>query len=266
MRRSFGWRVTRVALLIVFGIFFLLPIAALIEFSTRGVGLTGPRTLGSWREIGDYPELVSAILSSLQLAVLTSLMALLLLLPTMVWVRLRLPKLARLVEFVSLLPLTIPAIVLVVGWAPIYKWITYFTPDRYQASPQALVFAYIVLVLPYTYRALDAGLAAIDVRTLAEAARSLGAGWATVMFRVIAPNVRSAVLNGALLAASLVIGEFTVSSLLNYMNVQVAMNNLGQANAGVSVAVAAGAILVTFLLLFTVSIAGAARRGRTRES
>ena len=82
---------------------------------------------------------------------------------------------AALVEFVCLLPLTIPAIVLVVGLAPVYAWITYLLGE----SPLTLTFAYIVLVLPFAYRALDAGLSAIDVVTLAEAARSLGASWAT---------------------------------------------------------------------------------------
>ena len=51
---------------------------------------------------------------------------LVLLVPTMTWVRLRLPGLRRTVEFICLLPLTIPAIVLVVGLAPVYAWVTYF--------------------------------------------------------------------------------------------------------------------------------------------
>ena len=45
---------------------------------------------------------------------------LVLLVPTMTWVRLRLPGLTRTVEFICLLPLTVPAIVLVVGLTPIY--------------------------------------------------------------------------------------------------------------------------------------------------
>ena len=39
------------------------------------------------------------------------------------------------------------------------------------------------LALPYMYRAVDTGLRAIDVRTLTEAAESLGAGWPTILFR-----------------------------------------------------------------------------------
>jgi putative spermidine/putrescine transport system permease protein len=264
-RRARRLQVIRWVVLLAFGLIFFIPLAALVEFSTRKVTLSGPRTLEYWRQIGDYPDLIAAIRASLELAAITSVLALVLLVPTMVWVRLRLPKLARTVEFLCLLPLTIPAIVLVVGWVPIYLWINYFTPTQYQTSPLVLAFAYIILVLPFMYRSLDAGLQAIDVPTLTEAARSLGAGWTTVMLRVIVPNIRAAVLNSALLAVSLVLGEFTVASLLNYVNVQVAMNNIQQANAGVSVAVAAASLLVVFILLIGLSFVGRRRRGSALE-
>ena len=260
-QRAGRLRVLRWVVLFVFGVIFAAPLLAMVEFSTRQTDLGGPRTLEYWRQIVDYPDLLSAILASLELAVITAVGALVLLVPTMVWIRLRLPKLSRLVEFLCLLPLTIPAIVLVVGWAPIYLWINYFTPAQYQTSPLVLAFAYIVLVLPYMYRSLDAGLQAIDVPTLAEAARSLGAGWTTVMVRIITPNISSAVLNSSLLAVSLVLGEFTVASLLNYVNLQVAMNNLQQANAGVSVAVASASLLFVFILLVALSFVGRRRRG-----
>ncbi|NAZ83224.1 ABC transporter permease subunit [Kineococcus sp. R8] len=252
-------------MLVLFGTFFAVPLLALVEFSTRGAGgIGGSRSLTGWAQIADYPDLVGAIVASLELAVLTSVVSLALLVPTMVWIRLRVPQLSRLVEFLCLLPLTIPAIVLVVGWAPIYLWINYLTPRAYQASPLALTFAYVVLVLPYSYRTIDAGLAAIDVRTLSEAARSLGASWATVLLRVIAPNIGPALLNAAVLSVALVLGEFTVASLLNYVNVQVAMNNLSQQNSNVAYAVATASLAAVFLLLFLLSLAG--RRRRTRGS
>ena len=82
---------------------------------------------------------------------------------------LRLNTTGHTLEFLCLLPLTIPAIVLVVGLAPVYAWVTYFLGG----SSLTLTFAYVILVLPFAYRALDAGLSAIDVKTLSEAARSL---------------------------------------------------------------------------------------------
>jgi putative spermidine/putrescine transport system permease protein len=254
--RRLKLQVFRVVVFVVMGIFFLVPIGAMLEFSTRSTTFEAPRTLASWTTIVTYHTLVAAIIASLELAAITSAAMLLLLLPTMIWVRLRLPRLNRIIEFLCLLPLTIPAIVLVVGLLPVYSWMSNNISD----SILTLSFAYVILVLPYTYRALDAGLSAINVKTLSEAARSLGAGWATVIWRVIAPNMSAALLNACLLSVALVLGEFTFANILAYVNVQVEINQLGQANAGVSIAVSVASLLFAFVLLMVLSFVGAARR------
>lgn len=261
-RRQLAFRWVVVSVL---GVFFLLPLFAMLEFTTRraggGLSFTTWRQLLDWRRLGtDYPDLWTGMKSSFGLVLLTVLLMLVLLVPTVVWVRLRLPWLRRVVEFICLLPLTIPAIVLVVGLAPVYAWVTYFLGG----SPLTLTFAYTVLVLPYAYRSLDAGLSAIDVRTLAEAARSLGAGWGTVMLRVVLPNIRSAVLSAAFLTVALVLGEFTIASLLDRTNLQVAINLLGKSSATMSVAVSLAALVLAFLLLFLLSFAGQRRRRRVK--
>src|SRR5437879_9177790 len=165
--RRIKLRIFRITVFLVMGAFFLVPIGAMFEFSTRGNSLTAPRTLDTWTAIIKVPDLVQAISVSLQLAVITSVAMLALLLPTMVWVRLRLPALRRIIEFICLLPLTVPAIALVVGMVPLYRWIKINVSE----SILMLAFAYLVLVLPYSYRTLDAGLASIDLKTLTEAAQ-----------------------------------------------------------------------------------------------
>jgi putative spermidine/putrescine transport system permease protein len=261
-RRARRQRIFRWIVVTVLAVFFLLPLYAMVEFTTRGAGghtsLATWRLLVNWRQLSaTYPDLSAGIVASLELAVLTVVLMLLLLVPTVIWVRLRLPRLRRLVEFICLLPLTIPAIVLVVGLAPVYAWVTYFLGG----SALTLTFAYTILVLPYAYRAIDAGLSAIDVRTLAEAARSLGASWATVMWRVVVPNIRSAVLSAAFLTVALVLGEFTIASLLNRTNLQVAINLLGKSSATMSVAVSLAALVLAAVLLLLLSFAS---RGRGR--
>jgi putative spermidine/putrescine transport system permease protein len=252
-------RLFRYGVLAVLGAFFLLPLVAMLEFSTRG-GLEGGRDFTAWTSIADDPDLLRAIATSLQLAVLTSALMLVLLLPTMVWVHLRLPRLRRLLEFLCLLPLVIPAIVLVVGIASLYTWVTYFLGN----SALTLVFVYVVLVLPYAYRALESGLVAMDLRTLSEAARSLGAGWGTVLLRVVLPGVRGAVLSAALLTVALVLGEFTLASLLNFPTLQVAINLVGKRDAALSIAVSLAALLLAFFLLLLLSAVGGPRR--TKDS
>ncbi|MBK8077572.1 MAG: ABC transporter permease subunit [Kineosporiaceae bacterium] len=247
----------RVVVLVALGSFFVVPLLALFEFSTRGVGEGAPRTMDAWRRIVSDSTLVGAILASLELALLTSVFALVLMVPTMIWVRLRLPQLSRLVEFICLLPLTIPAIVLVVGLGPVYAWVRYLARTD---SILTLFLAYVVLVLPYVYRSLDTGLAAIDVRTLSEAARSLGATWFDVIVKVVVPNMAAAVLNSALLCVAIVMGEYTIASLLNYVNLQVAIQQLGLADASMSMAVSLAALIFAFVLLVLLSFVG--RRGR----
>jgi putative spermidine/putrescine transport system permease protein len=248
-RRASAWRLV---LLLGFGVFFLLPLVAMLEFSTRGAA---GRSFAAWRAIVRDPDLVGAITVSLELAALTVAGMLVLLVPVATWVHLRLPKVRRLIEFICLLPLTIPAIVLVVGIAPIYAWVNYFFGE----SSLTLAFVYVILVLPYAYRAIDNGLGAIDLRTLAEAARSLGAGWGTVLVRVVVPNIRGALVSASFLSVALVLGEFTLASLLNFNNLQVTINLLGKRAADVSVAVSLASLVFAFVLLIGLSFVGRRR-------
>jgi putative spermidine/putrescine transport system permease protein len=246
----------------VFGLFFLLPLLALARFSLEGAKL-GTWSVTPWRQIASYqntgiPPLLSSIEITLELAVITCAVMLVLLVPTMVWVRLRVQWLARTIEFICLLPLTIPAIALVVGLGEIYNKIRHFS-----LSALMLFWVYVILALPYAYRALAAGLSAIDVTTLSEAARSLGASWFTVMVRVIAPNMRAAILNALLLTGALVLGEFTIAYLLLYTNLQVELYSISRStpNAGVLFSTSLAALLFAFVLLLILSYAGR-RRGR----
>jgi putative spermidine/putrescine transport system permease protein len=253
----------RYVVFIVFGLFFMLPLLAMVRFSLEGAKL-GTWSGAAWKQIASYqgegvPPLLSSIEITLELAVITSVVMLVLLVPTMIWVRLRVQWLARTMEFLSLLPLTIPAIVLVVGLGPIYNRI-----QHYSLSALMLFWIYVVLGLPYAYRALAAGLSAIDVATLSEAARSLGASWFTVMVRVIMPNMRQAILNALLLSFSLVLGEFTIAFLLLYNNLQVELYSISRntPNAGVIFSTSSAALAFAFVLLLILSYAGRRRRGR----
>jgi putative spermidine/putrescine transport system permease protein len=242
----------------VFGLFFLLPFLAMVRFSLEGSKL-GTWSLTAWTQIASYPGLLSAVEITLELAVLSCAVMLVLLVPTMIWVKLRVQWISRTIEFLCLLPLTIPAIVLVVGLAPIYNRIRH-----YNLSALQLFWAYVILALPYAYRALAAGLDAIDATTLSEAARSLGASWFTVMVRVIAPNMRQAILNALLLTGALVLGEFTIAYLLLYTNLQVALYAISRntPNAGVLFSTSAAALMLAFGLLLILSYVGRRRRGR----
>lgn len=260
-RRRTGAAVARAVILTLILGFLLLPMIAMVEFSTRGD--YGARSLDAYAAIFTYPNMVDGIVNSLEISVLTVLGMLLLLVPTMVWTVVRVPRMRRVVEFLCLLPLAFPAIVLVVGIVPMYR----FVGQNFGViggSPLTLTFIDIVLVLPYSYRAIDSSMRSIDTATLADAARSLGASWPRAILEIIVPNLRGGILSASVLAIALVLGEYTISSLLSFNTLQVVIFLLGKRDPYVSVAVSFGALIFAFILLFVISrfAPGAVHRGQ----
>ena len=200
--------------IVVGALYFLIPLIGTFEFSMRM--RRGVYSFDAYRAVLSDPRFQATFGYSTILAFATIVVGVLLVVPTAYWVQLRLPSLRPVVEFITLLPLVIPAIVLVFGYLRIYGSSSLLPmTSNERATDVLLMFSYVTLALPYMYRAVDTGLRAIDVRTLTEAAESLGANWATILFRVIFPNVRVAVLSGAFLTFAIVIGEFTMASLLD---------------------------------------------------
>lgn len=207
--------------IILGAIYFLLPLYGTLDFSLRKV--RGVLSLAAYQSAFADPLFVKTFVFSNEMAVLTIIVSLLLIVPTAYWVHLRLPRLRPVVEFVTLLPFVIPAIVLVFGMiktfsAPLQVAGLTILPSLTGndfSTTGLLVAGYVVLSLPYMYRAVDNGLRSMDVHTLTEAAQSLGANWPTTMMRVIFPNLRTALLSGALLTFATVVGELTLASFLD---------------------------------------------------
>lgn len=252
---SLSTRVFRGPLWLVFGLFFLFPLYAMADFSTRDL-IAGGRTLQAWANLIADDALYAAIVVSLLLAVFTVIAMLVLLLPTMIWVRLRAPWAKGPIEFLCLLPLTIPALVIVVGLRNVYLWVTYLLGE----SALTLTFVYIVLVLPFAYRALDAALSSIDLQTLTEAARSLGAGWPSTILRVVVPNMWAGILSAAFISIAVVLGEYTIASLSGYQTLQVQIVAIGKTDGPTSVAASLAVLMLGFVLLLVLSLATRGRR------
>lgn len=253
----------RRSILAIVGVLFAIPIVAMVEFTLRR-GLEGGYDLSRWITVltGDlgpaYRPLGQAIGNSLVLAAVTVLVVLVLLVPTMVLVQLRLPQLRRALEFVCLLPISIPAIVLVVGLAPVYSVVA----RLFGSGVWTLAFAYGIIVLPFAYRAVQSNLDALDVATLTEAARSLGASWPVTIARVLLPNLRRGLLAAAFISIAVVLGEFTIASLLNRQNLQTALVVVSKDDPYIAVVLALLALLLAFVLLLVIGRVG---RGRTRK-
>jgi len=248
-------RMVRGGLWVLFGVFFLLPLYAMADFSTRNL-IQGGRTLAAWRNLVADDALFQSIVLSLSLAVLTVAAMLIVLVPTMIWVRLRAPWAKGAVEFLCLLPLTIPALVIVVGLKNVYLWVTYLLGE----SALTLTFVYVVVVLPFAYRAIDAALSLIDLETLSEAARSLGASWITTIARIVVPNIWSGIVSAAFISIAVVLGEYTIASLSGFQTLQVQIVAVGKSDGPTSVAASLATLLFGLVLLLALSFLSGRRR------
>ena len=204
-------------LLVASAVFFLAPLVTLARYSLQNVPtvLLGRSTLfekwslsGLTRAFSD-PNFWPALTLTLWLTLGTVAVTLFVVVPTAIWVHLRLPRLRTTIEFLTVLPYMIPAIAMVAGIVVVKPHARWFLNSDYSLIP-----FYTVLALPFTYRSIDAGLRAIPLRVLVDASRSLGGGSFRTITRVLIPNLRSALISASFLTAAVVIGEFTIANTL----------------------------------------------------
>ena len=232
-------------ILILAGFYFALPLYSGFRFA----GLSSFPAVASQEGFSDAFKL------SLQLAAITTVLTLVLMVPTVVWVHLRLPKVRRIMETITILPIVIPPVVLILGVLEV-------SPAQLKASANLLALLYVVLAMPFAYRALDAGLRALDLKTLVEASNSLGGGMGTTLWRIILPNLRTALLSATVLTVALVLGEFTMASLDQYQTFPVWIVAFDQTSGPISVAASLAALIVTWIVLMLIAAIGG--RGRLR--
>ncbi|HTI02258.1 MAG TPA: ABC transporter permease subunit [Acidisoma sp.] len=197
------------------------------------------------------PGFWTSLFLSVRLAIETIILSFALLVPAMIFVHLKAPKLKPLFEFISNLPFVIPAIALIDGLTTLYTG-----PSWLISTPNYLVIPYFFLALPYAYRSLEVGLTTLDVQTLTEAGQSLGAGWGEIIFYLLLPNLRTALIGAVLLILTTVIGEFTFASVLLFHTFAVFINDTGQNAITEAAALSLFAFLLTWLLMLGVLLTG----------
>jgi putative spermidine/putrescine transport system permease protein len=242
--RSGKFPVWRWVILLVAGVYFLLPLYAALRFA-------GIKAFGS---VFTQPGFGGALWTSIQIAAMTWAITMALMVPTTIYVHLRLPAMRRFLESITILPIVIPPIVLTVGVLQVF-------PIQLKATMWLLGIEYVILAMPFAYRAIDAGLRSIDLKTLTEASSNLGASWVSTLWRVILPNLGTSLLSSTVLIVALCLGEFTMASLNLVTTFPVWIVETDQLNANISVSASIIALVVTWLFLMLIVTIGS-RRGR----
>jgi putative spermidine/putrescine transport system permease protein len=247
-------------LMFLSAVYFFVPLACTFEFSLRLK--RGTYSFAAYANVFNDYRFQESFLYSTELSIATIIFGTLLVLPTAYWIQLKLPRMRPIVEFITLMPLVIPAIILVFGYVRIYNSSSWLPMTSASWSTNVLLAcSYITLALPYMYRAIDTGMQAIDIRTLTEAAESLGARWPSILFGVILPNLRVAIVSSAFLTFATVIGEFTIASLLDRPAFGPYLQLIGANRAYEPSALAVITFLVTWGCMGVIQLLGRGRKG-----
>lgn len=262
--------------LVLVMLYLLVPLGATLSF-----GLSNGRSInfGSYQQIFTDHDFSQTLILSLELAFASTLLAVILVTPTVYWVQLRLPQARPLLDFLSLVPFAVPAVVMSLGLLEVYGTSNLFVnilslglvpllsnpPFNIVNTPQLLACAYVIISLPFVYRPIDNSLRAMNTRVLTEAAYSLGSGWWKTFFAVILPNIWPGVISAALLTFSTAMGEFTLAALFGVYTFPIYLNQVGQSDAHKAASLAILSFIFTLVCVLGIILLVRGRPGQQGE-
>ena len=191
-----------------------LPLLALALYSvaTRWTdhALPDGYTLSHWLETFADDRAITAVLASLSLSTLTTILTLVLVVPAVYWARTVNPRVRAALETAAAIPFALPF--LVIGLA-LLQFSGMVAPGL-QGTYPLLLAGYVAVTFPFVYWAIDGAMAAAGVERLSQAAEACGASRRQAIWRVVLPNIRTGLASGAMLAFATVIGEYALVSVL----------------------------------------------------
>lgn len=230
------------AILLIAALFLFLPLIGATEFSLRDGG-PDKHSFRSYRWIFEQSGFKENLGITFQVTALAVILNLIIMVPTVTWLHISGQRYRRLIEVVTILPLIIPVVALATGAQTAL-------PSFFHNTVLELSFMYVVIAMPYSYRALDIGMSGKPLNTYVAAARNLGASWYKVLVSVITPSIWPSVLAALFLTVALSLGEFTLAQLLHWSTFPTWVSNVSQENILGATALSVGSLFFAWLLLF----------------
>lgn len=149
----------------------------------------------------------TAILRSVCISLAGVILAVLVMTPLVYGVLAFTPKLEAPLKVLMLLPYAIPGVISATALLSTYGGTN---------LPLVLVLAgaYFVFIMPLMYSGISNAMRAIDIVSVSEAARVLGASTLQTFLRIIVPGIAPGILVSTLLSFSTLFGEFVVANML----------------------------------------------------
>jgi putative spermidine/putrescine transport system permease protein len=170
--------------------------------------------------------------------------------------------LTRTIEELLVMPVAVPGLATALALI-----VTYGGFGGLRRSWLFILIGHVLFTLPFMVRSVLAVLASIDLKTLEEGARSLGASFAQRFFGIVLPNCRSGILAGSLMVVTLSLGEFNMTLLLHTPLTPTLPVGLADAYASLRIEVGSAYTLVFFVIIIPLLVAMQwASRPRDRHS
>ncbi len=204
-------KIIKKIILIAFSIYFMIPILGTFLYgtSTKWEASLFPSdfTFSWFIELFNDGEFIQSVFNSLLLGVITSIIVLLVMVPTLILIRLYFPKLDKLLQSLTLLPYAIPGVILVTALLSTYRKL---------GVPMfiVLVGALFITLLPISYLGLNNQLKLMNIKELVDASTTLGASMTQTILKVIVPNLKLGITLVFIMVFSASFGEFMLTNLL----------------------------------------------------
>jgi len=168
--------------------------------------------------------------------------------------------LTRVIEELLVMPVAVPGIATALALI-----VTYGKFGEFRTSWLFILVGHVLFTLPFMVRSVLAVMTSIDLGTLEEGARSLGASFAQRFWGVVLPNCRSGIVAGALMVVTLSLGEFNMTLLLHTPLTQTLPVGLADTYASLRLEIGSAYTLVFFVIIIPLLVAmqWAARRAPT---
>ena len=156
----------------------------------------------------------------------------------------------RAIEELLVMPVAVPGIATALALI-----VTYGSLGGFRTHWTFILVGHVLFTLPFMVRSVLAVMMSIDLTTLEEGARSLGANFAQRFFGVILPNCRAGIVAGALMVVTLSLGEFNMTLLLHTPLTQTLPVGLADTYASLRLEVGSAYTLVFFVIIIPLLIA-----------
>ena len=156
----------------------------------------------------------------------------------------------RWMEELLVLPVAVPGLATALALILLYGQFRGF-----RISWSFILVGHVLFTLPFMVRSVLAVMGAIDLKTLEDAAASLGASFTQRFFHVILPNCRQGILAGALMVVTLSMGEFNITWMLHTPLTMTLPVGLADSYASMRLEIGSAYTIIFFIMIIPLLVA-----------